>query len=68
MFETPGAVQIDVTARNIGTKFPVEAALPGDDPEAPPWRQPPAEDLEDGPALGTALAGVPDWVKARLGG
>lgn len=24
------AVQIDVTARNIGTKFPVEAALPGD--------------------------------------
>src|SRR5690606_19449331 len=23
---------------------------------------------EDGPALGTALAGVPDWVKARLGG
>lgn len=32
-YPAPGqarAVQIDVTARNIGTKFPVEAALPGD--------------------------------------
>jgi pyruvate dehydrogenase (quinone) len=32
-YPAPGqarAVQIDVTPRNIGTKFPVEAALPGD--------------------------------------
>lgn len=52
-YPAPGqarAVQIDVTARNIGTKFPVEAALPGDAastldallpllPERDGWRQ-----------------------------
>jgi pyruvate dehydrogenase (quinone) len=52
-YPAPGqarAVQIDVTARNIGTKFPVEAALPGDAastldallpllPERSGWRQ-----------------------------
>jgi len=52
-YPAPGqarAVQIDVTPRNIGTKFPVEAALPGDAastldallpllPERDGWRQ-----------------------------